>query len=95
MKQKVGPTVTEEEIAEQLEAIQSKTPVQKLYEINQEKRLEIEAELQKKLTKATPFLRGRICQILGLRMSPELRFYRDNTEELQNEEVQRAQQYMQ
>jgi ribosome-binding factor A len=55
------------------------TPVGKLEQLNYEKQLQIEAEIQKKLTKAVPFLRGQICEKLGLRYSPELRFYRDNT----------------
>jgi len=56
--------------------------------------LEIEAELQKKLTKAVPYLRGQLCKRLGLRMAPELRFYRDNTEELLEVQEERAAKYM-
>ena len=80
-------------IQEQVREIQSKSHIEKLYEVNENKRLEIEAELQKKLTKAVPFFRGRICQMIGLRMAPELRFYRDNTDIQHKEEVQRAKQY--
>ena len=38
----------------------------------------VEAELQKRLTKAVPFFRGKLTQSLGLRYAPEIRFYRDN-----------------
>jgi len=38
----------------------------------------VEAELQKRLTKAVPFFRGKLTQNLGLRYAPEIRFYRDN-----------------
>ena len=44
-----------------------------------QKHLELEAEVQRRLTKAVPFMRGRLCQELGLRYAPEIRFYRDNT----------------
>ena len=94
MKQKVSPILSQEQIDEQLKAVENKTPIQKVYELNKDKQLEIEAELQKKLTKAAPFLRGKICQLIGLRMSPELRFYRDNTEELRDEEGERARKFM-
>jgi ribosome-binding factor A len=55
------------------------TPVQKLLELNEKKQQEVEAEIQKKLTKAVPFFRGKMCQSLGLRYAPEIRFYKDNS----------------
>ena len=39
----------------------------------------IEAEIQKKLTKASGYLSGRLVKALGLRFAPELRFLQDNT----------------
>lgn len=42
----------------------------------------VEAELQKKLTKAVPFLKGKLTQALGLRYAPELKFLKDNSLEL-------------
>lgn len=47
--------------------------------VNVQKHLELEAEVQKRLTKAVPYMRSRLCQELGLRFAPEIRFYRDNT----------------
>ena len=38
-------------------------------------------------------MRGKICQQLGLRKAPELRFYRDNTGELMDAERERAREY--
>ena len=44
----------------------------------------IEGDIQKRLTKAVPYFRGKLCQILGLRYAPEVRFYKDNTIEIIN-----------
>lgn len=57
-------------------------PVEKLKEVNYQKQLELEAEIQKRLTKSVPYLRGQLVNRLGLRYAPEIRFYRDNTTEL-------------
>jgi hypothetical protein len=54
----------------------------------------IEAELQKRLTKAVPFLRGRLTQDLGLRYAPEIRFYKDNTVEIFDQFRDQAKQYL-
>ena len=43
------------------------------------------ATIQKNLTKANGFFRSKICQELGLRYAPEIRFYHDNTEEIKRE----------
>ena len=43
------------------------------------------ARIQKNLTRAVPFLRSKICQELGLRYAPEIRFYHDKTEEVRKE----------
>ncbi len=45
----------------------------------------IEAELQRRLTKASAFFRGKLTQNLGLRYAPEIRFYKDNTIEIFND----------
>lgn len=42
----------------------------------------IEAEIQKKLTKASGYLSGQLVKALGLRYAPELRFFKDNTLEV-------------
>jgi ribosome-binding factor A len=47
--------------------------------LDSERNLVIDAEIQKRLTKAVPFLRGKLTQNLGLRYAPEIRFYRDNS----------------
>jgi ribosome-binding factor A len=39
----------------------------------------IDGEIQKRLTKAVPFFRGKLTQNLGLRYAPEIRFYKDNS----------------
>lgn len=41
-----------------------------------------------------PWLRGQMCSVLGLRYAPEIRFYRDNTAELYNEQVIQANEFM-
>lgn len=40
----------------------------------------IEAEVQKKLMKASKFFSGKLTQNLGLRYAPDLRFHLDNTQ---------------
>ncbi|CDW81632.1 rbfa domain containing protein [Stylonychia lemnae] len=65
-----------------------------LQQLDQEKLRITEAELQKRLTKASPFIRGRLCQILGLRYSPELRFFKDNSLEQYEQIKQQAYQYL-
>ena len=42
----------------------------------------IEAEIQKKLTRAAGYFSGQLVKKLGLRYAPEIRFYNDNTLEL-------------
>ena len=44
----------------------------------QNKQME-EAEIQKRLTKAVPFFRGKLCKALGLRYAPEIRFFVDTS----------------
>ena len=39
----------------------------------------IEAEIQKKLTKAANYFAGRLTKRLGLRYAPSLRFHLDDT----------------
>ena len=70
------------------------TPIDKLQELNEKKQQQLEAEIQKKLTKAVPHFRGKMCSILGLRYAPEIRFYRDNSLELIREHKQQARKYI-
>ena len=44
-----------------------------------EMRNRVEAEVQKKLTKASKYLAGKLTQALGLRYAPDLRFYIDDS----------------
>lgn len=44
-----------------------------------EKRKMIEAEVQKKLTKASKFFSGRLVRNIGLRYAPDLRFHIDDS----------------
>ena len=44
-----------------------------------EMRSRVEAEVQKKLTKASKYMAGRLTQALGLRYAPDLRFYLDDS----------------
>lgn len=60
-------------------ALDQRSPTQYLKMLDVGKDRIIEAELQKRLTKAVPFLRGKLTQDLGLRYAPEIRFFRDNT----------------
>ena len=83
---------SEEEVQAALAALP--TPVGKLEELNQQKQLQLEAEIQKKLTKAVPYFRGQMCQRLGLRYAPEIRFYRDNTLEQIREQQEQAREYL-
>jgi len=39
----------------------------------------VEAEVQKKLTKAAKFFSGQLVRKLGLRYAPDLRFFIDNS----------------
>lgn len=64
------------------QALDQRPDSQYLRLIDQNKERFIEAELQKRLTKAVPFFRGKLCQNLGLRYAPEIRFYRDNSLEI-------------
>ncbi|CAI2381359.1 unnamed protein product [Moneuplotes crassus] len=43
------------------------------------------AKIQEKLTKASGYFRAKICQELGLRYAPELRFYHDNSDEMKTQ----------
>ena len=47
------------------------------------------------MTKASKYLAGRMCQELGLRYAPEIRFYKDNTLEQYEEQDEQAQRYLQ
>lgn len=62
--------------------------------LDSEKDQFIEAEIQKRLTKAVPFLRGKLTQNLGLRYAPEIRFYRDNSLEIFDQFREQARQYL-
>ena len=62
--------------------------------LDSEKDQVIEAEIQKRLTKAVPFLRGKLTQNLGLRYAPEIRFYRDNSLEIFDQFREQARQYL-
>ncbi len=62
--------------------------------LDSERNLVIEAEIQKRLTKAVPFLRGKLTQNLGLRYAPEIRFYRDNSLDIFDQFREQAQQYL-
>ena len=55
---------------------------------------EVEAEIQKRLTKAVPYFRGQMCQKVGLRYAPEIRFYKDNTYEQQTDQREQAKDYL-
>ena len=44
-----------------------------------EMRIRVEAEVQKKLTKASKYFAGKLTQALGLRYAPDLRFYIDDS----------------
>ena len=54
----------------------------------------VEAELQKRLTKAVPFFRGKLTQNLGLRYAPEIRFFRDNSLDIFEQFREQAQNYL-
>lgn len=54
----------------------------------------IEAELQKRLTKAVPHFRSKMCQLLGLRYAPEIRFFKDNSMQIFNQLKDQANQYL-
>lgn len=54
----------------------------------------VEAELQKRLTKAAAFFRGKLTQNLGLRYAPDIRFYRDNALDIYEQFREQAQQYL-
>lgn len=62
--------------------------------LDQDKDRMVEAELQKRLTKAVPFFRGKLTQNLGLRYAPEIRFYRDNTLDIYEQFRNQANQYL-
>lgn len=60
-----------------------KRPVDQYLKIlDQDRDRMVEAELQKRLTRAVPFFRSKLTQNLGLRYAPEIRFFRDNTLDL-------------
>ena len=61
------------------ENVTIQTPKQVLEEAEEKRNQLVQAEIQKKLTKAVPYFRGQIARRLGLRYAPEIRFYRDNT----------------
>jgi len=81
------------------------TQVKRLYEsmldleilkiLTKDKQRMVEAEIQKRLTKAAPFYAGKVCQNLGLRYAPEIRFYRDNTFEQYQDFKQQAVKHLQ
>jgi len=56
-----------------------------LIERENETKKVIEAEIQRKLTKAARFFAGKLTQKMGLRFAPELRFYLDDTQKKLNE----------
>ena len=57
------------------------TDTQILIDREKEARKMIEAEVQRKLTKASKFFSGRLTKALGLRFAPDLRFHLDDTHE--------------
>eukprot|EP00347_Sterkiella_histriomuscorum_P003403 403364431 len=65
-----------------------------LEQLDKERLRIVEAEIQKKLTKASKYLRGEICQRLGLRYAPELRFFKDNSIQIYKNIEQQAIDYL-
>jgi len=55
-----------------------------------QRKLDMCAKVQKNLTTMVPYLRGKICQELGLRKAPEIRFYLANDPETVDKAVQEA-----
>ena len=68
--------------------------VQYLQIMDQDKERVIEAEIQKRLTKAVPFFRGKLTQNIGLRYAPEIRFYRDNSIDIFTQFREQAREYL-
>ena len=52
---------------------------------NEDLRQDKIATIQKNLTKGVGFFRSKICQELGLRYAPEIRFYHDNSKDVRKE----------
>ena len=65
-----------------------------MLELDYQSYQKIEAEIQKKLTKASKYISGQMCARLGLRYAPEIRFYKDNSTEQINEQRSEAKQYL-
>ena len=72
----------ESEITGQNEEVKVMGPKELLVNRDVERLQVIEAEIQKKLTKAAGYFAGQLVRELGLRYAPEIRFFRDNTLEL-------------
>ena len=62
--------------------------------LDSDKDLMVEAELQKRLTRAVPFFKGKLTQNLGLRYAPEIRFFRDNSLEMYEQFREQANNYL-
>jgi len=58
------------------------TPKELLVNRDTERLKVVEAEIQKKLTKAAGYFAGQLVRELGLRYAPEIRFFKDNTLDL-------------
>lgn len=50
-----------------------------------EARDDVRAKIQANLTKFVPYLRSKVCQEIGLRKAPEIRFYHDNQIDIMEE----------
>ena len=79
-----------EEVAKKASA----TDAQILVDREKEVRSQVEAEIQRKLTKASNFFAGKLTKALGLRFAPDLRFHLDQSQQRLDEVQQDARQHL-
>jgi ribosome-binding factor A len=81
-EQEIAKLQEQQDQAPTTEQLKPLTPLDVLVQRDQHRKEMIEAEIQKKLTKASGYLSGQLAKALGLRYAPELRFFKDNTLEV-------------